>query len=338
MFSIQVHSQEKIKKMLTMTEVIEAVEKVYVLKSEGKTTLLPIITHDFEPSVSDFDIKSGCMEEIGIYGMKVVSYFANNAKIGLPNLIGLLTIYDSTTGAPIGILDATHITCMRTGAAGAIGVKYLARKNSKNALIIGAGKQAVFQIAALLTVKDDIKELAIYDVNSEASEKLVNEIRTILQDEFNIDTDDSLNMTQVKDLESTTRNSDIIITCTPSRAAIIKADWVAEGTHLSCVGSDMKGKQEIDEQIMNGAVIVTDDTTQCLNVGEIEKAYLSSIITPQDIQGEMGELIAKKIKGRVNESDVTVFDTTGIALQDLVTAKIVLDKAKSLGDTVAIEI
>lgn len=338
MFQVRVIDQDTVKRSLLMEEVIAAVEKGYEMKAQGKTELFPILTHDFEVGVSDFDIKSGHIGGMGIYGMKTVSYFSQNAEKGLPNLIGVLTIYDANTGIPLGILDATYITCMRTGAAGAIGVKYLARQDAKNVLIVGAGKQAVFQIAALLTVRPHLREIKIYDgLAPENAHKLADHIAAALKEDFSIDAA-GVQFSGVKDIAAATADSDIIITATPSRAPQIFSDWVKKGTHFSCVGSDTQGKQEIDENIFKTAQVFVDDAVQCIRVGEIEKALQKGIMKETDILGEIGALITGELQGRRDEEAITVYDTTGIAIQDLVTAKIVLDKAaeKNLGTLISL--
>ena len=146
MFNVRILSQEQIKSIVNIQDAIDAVEKVYALKASGKTSVWPLVTYDFEVGVSDMDIKSGYIGEIEIYGMKAVSYFSQNIKIGLPNLIGVLVVYDAKTGVPLGVLDAGYITCLRTGAAGALGIKYLAREDASHLTMIGAGKQALYQM------------------------------------------------------------------------------------------------------------------------------------------------------------------------------------------------
>ena len=233
---------------------------------------------------------------------------------------------------PLALLNADYITGMRTGAAGAIGAKYLAKKNSKTLLMVGTGHVAQFEILATLIAVPSIEKVRVYNPRSEErTATYASKIKNILKNSFNFESD--VEFEAVKDIKDAVSNSDIIITATPSREPMILKDWVKPGTHFSCVGSDMEGKQEIDENIFLDAKVVVDDITQAVNVGETETAIKKNIIKESDLLGEMGEIILGNIKGRTSDNDITIFDSTGIALQDLITSKLALDLAekKNLG-------
>lgn len=333
MYNIQVLTLEDTEKLLGMEEVIEAVENVYVEKSEGTASVWPMIFHEFEPGKADMDIKSGYLKNQKIYGLKLVSWFGENPSKGLPALTGAILIFDAETGKPLGLINGEHMTGMRTGAAGSIGIKYLARPESETLLMVGAGHQASFQITAALTVAKNIKKVLVYDhLDFELAKKFCEKFELKGNKEVGT-TKDVLNsrgisIGAVKNLEMAVGSSDIIITATPSHEAMIKREWVKEGTHFSCMGSDMSGKQEIDENIIVSSRVFVDDTIQAVNVGEIEKAVKTGIFDEQDIVGEIGDLIIGKVKGRINDSDITVFDSTGIGLQDLATGGLALEKAR----------
>ena len=337
MFNIRVLSQEQIKPIVSIKDAVDAVENVYCLKAEGKTSVWPLVTYDFEVGVSDMDIKSGYIGGLNIIGMKSVSYFSRNSSVGLPNLIGVLTVYNAENGVPLGIMDAGYITCIRTGAAGALGIKYLAREDATKLTMVGAGKQALYQMAAALVVRPNIDKIRIYDGLSTENAENVAEDAVRLLEELGIDASGAC-FEAVTDLEAAIRDSDIIVTTTPSREPIVMNDWVKPGTHFSCVGSDVSGKQEIDENILPRMKVYVDDRTQCINVGEIEIGIKKNVISPEDICGELGEVILGRKQGRTSKDDITLFDTTGMAIQDLVTAKKVLDIAeeKEIGTIVEI--
>lgn len=332
MFDIKVLNKEETETVLKMNEVIETVEKVYSLKAEGNTAVFPLIFHEFNPGVADMDIKSGWLKGSEIFGLKVVSWFGENPTKGLPALIGTILVFDAKTGAPVGLLDGTHITGMRTGAAGAIGAKYLARNDSDTLLVVGAGHIATFQIAATLMLLPGIKEVMIYDkMNVQNAEKMASSIKAILKKHFDFITKDDVSFTAVSDIASATAKSDIIITVTPSREPIIKKEWVKKGTHFSCIGADMSGKEEIDPTIFENARVFVDDLPQCINVGEIEIPVAQGVLKKEDIAGEIGEIIIGKIPGRENDDQITVYDATGTALLDLLTGKLAIDAAEKLG-------
>jgi ornithine cyclodeaminase/alanine dehydrogenase len=332
MFDLRVLNKEETERVLSMTDVIKTVEEVYRLKAEGSTTVFPLIFHEFNPGVADMDIKSGWLKGYDIFGLKVVSWFGENEKKGIPALIGTILILDSTTGAPVGLLDGSHITGMRTGASGAIGAKYLARKDSENLLIVGSGHIATFEIAATLLLFPAIKNVMIYSpLYNIHAEKLAGTIRDTLMVEFGIPVDQGVVFTAVSNIENAVRESDIIITVTPARQPLIKKEWVKAGTLFSCIGADMSGKEEIDPTIFEEARVFTDDTDQCINVGEIEIPVAEGILKREAIAGEIGEIIIKKTAGRENDEQITVFDATGTALLDLLTGKLALDAAEKMG-------
>nr|WP_315023429.1 ornithine cyclodeaminase family protein [uncultured Aminipila sp.] len=337
MFKLKVLCKEETEKALKMSDVIHSIEEVYKQKALGQTEVFPLIFHEFTPGVADMDIKSGWLKGSGLFGLKLVSWYGENVNKQLPTLIGTILVFDDKTGAPIGILDGSYITGIRTGAAGALGAKYLARTDSEKLLMVGAGHVATFQIAATLSLFPNIKEVMIYDpMNYKSAESFVNNIKTTLDRNFHIQVKEIVKFTAVKDIKNATENSDIIITVTPAREPIIMAEWVKPGTHFSCIGADMSGKEEIDPEILRGARIFVDDINQCINVGEIEIPIKKNMITKEDIAGEIGEIIVGRTKGREYDGQITVFDATGTALLDLITAKLAFDEAEkmNLGTTV----
>ncbi|MBN7773433.1 ornithine cyclodeaminase family protein [Clostridium aminobutyricum] len=331
MFELKVLCKEETEKILKINTVIRSVEEVYRQKALGETEVFPLIFHEFTPGVADMDIKSGWLKGSGLFGLKLVSWYGENAKKQLPALIGTILLFDDKTGAPIGILDGAYITGIRTGAAGALGAKYLARPDSERLLIVGAGHVAAFQVAATLTLFPNIKEVMIYDaMDYKSAEEFVQNIQSVLVNNLHVPFNESIEFVAVKDIKGATGKSDIIITVTPAREPIIMAEWVKPGTHFSCIGADMSGKEEIDPEILRGARIFVDDMEQCIHVGEIEIPIKKNIIKKEDIAGEIGEIIAGVTKGRENDEQITVFDATGTALLDLITAKLAFDEAEKM--------
>ncbi|MBF4692453.1 ornithine cyclodeaminase family protein [Fusibacter ferrireducens] len=346
---VKVLNKHEVKASLNMISVLEKVEEVYCLKARQKAGLWPLIFHEFQPEIADMDIKSGYINEYDVYGLKVVSWFSENRDKNLPMLFGTTLMFDMKTGAPIGILDAEHVTGMRTGAAGAIGAKFLARARSEDLLIVGTGHQAAFQIAATLIAMQNIKRVRICNPrNAEQGVKFVSTIKDILNLEFlsSFQADDEV-YDRIKakfevqfiaepSLEKAVSQSDIIITVTPSRKPLIMKSWLKEGVHISCMGSDLQGKQEIESCILKDAKIFVDDMAQAINVGELEIALKTGTISEDNIMGEIGELILSEKVGRTNDSEITIFDSTGIALQDLIVSKLAIDiaKEKNIGQEV----
>lgn len=330
MFKVKVLNQTVLQEVLEMPMVIQAIEDVYTLKEQNQTALFPMVFHEFNPGVADMDIKSGHLKGADIFGLKLVSWYGENKDKNLPLLIGTTMIFDSTTGVPLAILNADHITGMRTGAAGAIGAKYLARKNARTLLMVGTGHIAQFEIAATLIALESLDTVIIHDPMSfESAKNYQHTIEEKLKNNFNISR--QVTFTAAENLKEAVAKADVIITATPSRKPLIEAQWVQPGTHISCVGADMEGKQEIDEQLFTNAIVVVDDIQQAIHVGETETAYKKGLITEKDIHCEMGAVILNADLGRPSDEAITIFDSTGIALQDLMTSKIALELADQKG-------
>ena len=331
MFDIKVLSMEDVKQVAEMGAVIKGVEEVYKAKSAGETDVWPTVFHEFDPGHADMDIKSGKLTKLGLFGHKTVSWFGANAEKGLPTLVGVIVIYDMETGAPLAVLDGSYITGLRTGAAGAIGAKYLARKDSENLFVLGAGNQAAFQIAAMLTLFPGLKKVQVCDaLYPENAVRFAEAMPGRLRADFGIEPGDTV-ISAVTDMAKAVGESDIVVTVTPSREPVIKKEWVSPGTHFSCIGADMAGKEEIEAEIMRNAVIYVDDMVHCMEAGEVEIPLKSGVIKPENILGEIGDLILGKTPGRTSDDQITVYDATGMALLDIMTGKTLLDLAKEKG-------
>lgn len=342
MFPFRVINQETTEDVLDMASVIEVVEQAYQMKSNQQATLFPLIFHEFVEGRADMDIKSGHLPEADVFGLKLVSWFGDNAEKGLPQLVGTVMVLDSQTGVPLGILSGEHITCMRTGAAGGIGAKYLARPESENLLIVGTGHQAPFQIMATLMAMEHIKRVFIcHPKSAEKAQSFISQIKDKLLKKFvSKYTGDEyeryasrcdVEFIAVEDIEDAVKQADIIITATPSREPMIQKDWVKPGTHITCIGADMEGKQEIDEHLFAAGRVFVDDVGQAVRVGETEVPIKKGVITEADIVGEIGNVILGRVAGRNTAEEITIFDSTGIAIQDLLTATHILKIADKSG-------
>jgi len=321
-------NREEIRKVLRFDKVIECVKNVYIQKSNSETSVWPSVEYHFKEEKAAMDIRSGYVKIEKIHGAKMLHNFPLNKELGLPIFSGMLLLFDSKTGVPLGIMDASYITSMRTGAAAALGVKYLARKNSKTLLIVGTGHQAIYMLAATLISMPQIEEVKIADpLNYEDAIKFTNNIVERLVNEFNIDNLEKIKFHAVMSIEEGLNNTDAVITITRATSPIIKKEWVKPGTHISCIGADMVGKEEIDPEIFKLARIFADDISQCINFGEMEIPYKTGIINRDSISGELGDVLSGKIIGRKTDDEITIFDATGLALLDIVTGKATIDLA-----------
>lgn len=328
---IKILNELDIKKILNMNIAIEAVENAYKQKSNLKGTVWPLVFYEYEHNVFDLDIRSGNLIDSNAYGLKLISYNENNSKLGLNKVNATSLICDDKTGRPIALLNAAPITSYRTGAAAGIGAKYLARKNSENLLVVGSGNIAIYSIVATLITMPSIKKVVICnpkDYNSLLNkiDNLKNQIEELLS-ECNLSLQAEIKCTS--DLEKGVKTSDIIITATPSEKAMIECSWVKQGTHFSCMGACMENKQEIDEKIFSKAKVYADDINQCIKSGESQTAFKQNIISK--FNGEIGDIILNKEKGRELEEDITIFDSTGLFIQDLATSIEILNNSNGIG-------
>ena len=348
MIPIRILSDKDIKSILDIQNTLACVEKAYVMKSNHQAKLFPLISEDIIQGRAEMDIKSGILHEDNVFGLKLVSWFGDNEKLGLPSLTGLTMLFDLKNGFPRALLNARYLTGMRTGAAGAVGVNYLAKQDSKVLLVVGTGVQAIFQIAATLSKVTTIDKVYLFNalsyedalkfqgsINAELS-KISNDINDLGNSDW-IKRIESVEFTPVNHLAKALEEADAVITVTPSRKALILKEWVKPGTHFSCIGADMLGKQEIDEKIFDKAIVYTDDIPQATTVGETQHPIKNGIININNLN-EIGHLIQGKSKGRVTDKDITIFDSTGIALQDLVVSKYLVSKADEMNLGTIVEI
>ncbi|WP_028778312.1 ornithine cyclodeaminase family protein [Shimazuella kribbensis] len=349
MFPFRVLNQAAIQENLDMRSCLEIVERAYTLKDEQKATLFPMVFHEFEPGVADMDIKSGHLAGANIFGLKLVSWFGENPAKGLPAIIGTVMVLDSKTGAPIGIMSGEAITLMRTGAAAGVGAKQFARADSKVLLSVGSGHLGPYHILATLMVLENIEKVLVYNPRSvERATAFCTTIREKclgLLAPYRSDQEFYDEMVRrihvpfevVQDIALATAEADVINTATPSKQALIKKEWVKAGTHITCLGADMEGKQELDEHIYANAKVFVDDVTQAVNVGETEIPIKKGTIQ-KDALIEIGSVIRGRKPSRTSDHDITVFDSTGIALQDLLTAESILKEAEKNGSGVVADI
>jgi ornithine cyclodeaminase/alanine dehydrogenase len=247
--------------------------------------------------------------------------FDDNPKQGLPTGMNTVLLFEAKTSALKCIMDGTYITGCRTGAAGAISVKYLARDDAETLCVIGAGTQARRQLEAIMRVRK-LTEVRAWDALPEFLDAYVKEMSA----------ETGLKIRKCSTAEEAVRGADIIVTTTRSRSGpIVKKEWVQPGTHIAAIGADAAGKQELEADVFAGARVVNDSLDLCVKRGETRNAVEAGIIRPEDIHAEIGEILLGKKTGRENPEEVTIFDTVGMAIQDIVTAGMLYEAALEKG-------
>jgi len=304
-----------VKEILEMKDVIPAVETAFRERGHGNVEMPPKMYIMYPKG--DLRVMPAYLKNLKQSGLKAVTVFPDNPKEkNIPTVLATVILVDTESGAPLAVMGGSWLTAMRTGAAGAIATKCLARKDAKNIAFIGTGIQAHTQLLAHKEVMK-IENAYAVDANAESAKKFV---------EFA----ESLGIhAEAADGASACRNADVLVTTTPVRQPIVKNEWIHEGMHINAIGADAPGKEELEPEILKRARIVIDDWEQASHSGEINVPVSKKMITKRNIAAELGEIVAGKKKGRKSDSDITVFDSTGLGIQDIVTATIVLEKARA---------
>ena len=295
-------------------KVIEAVQDIYRQFYLGSVEM-PFPYH-FEPTEDSVVHIKSAVRAGDQYVVKVASYFPGNPGRGLTSILGLVMLFDGNTGEPAMVLfDNALLTHHRTAAAGAVGARLLARPDSESVLVVGVGTQGTLQIDYLLRVSG-IKTVLAYARKEQAvSAYLARQSEKHPGVEFRA----------AGDLAEACGQADIIVTTTPNREPILMADWINPGTHVTAIGSDNPGKQELDPALLKKAVYVTDSTEQCARNGELQHAMAARIMTEDDVHAEIGAIVAGDKPGRTDRENITVFDSTGLGAQDLAIVNLVYD-------------
>jgi alanine dehydrogenase len=321
-------SEEDVKKVLSLEEVTDAVESAFRMKGLGHAQM-PSKQYLFMKKYNgDLRTMPAYLEENDAVAVKVVnSHPENRQKHGLPTVMATIILVDPRTGAPEAIMGGIWITALRTGAAGAIAAKYLANPNPKTVGMVGAGTQARTQLMGLEHVFGTIEEVRVWDLNGKAAVKYAEEMKSKCDQEF---------IYPVKSVRNAVQGADIIVTVTPSREPLVSAEWVDEGAHINCIGADAPGKQELDPAVLKKSKIVVDDWSQSCHGGEINVPLAKGTIKKEDVWGDICEIVAGLKQGRTSPGEITVFTSTGLAIQDAAAAKIAYQKAlkQKIGKTV----
>lgn len=322
-------TDNEVRSLLSIEEVIDAVEEAFKEKGLGYVQMPSKPYVFFEKYNGDLRVMPSYLERMEISAAKVVNSHPNNpSSYGLPTVIATIILVDPRNGAPKAIMGGSYITAMRTGAAGGIAAKYLARRDSEIVGLVGAGVQARTQLMALLSVYGRLKEARVCDKVEDARKKFIAEMEPKCGH--------LSSLVPVESAEEAVERADIVVTTTPSRQPIVMEEWVSEGMHFNCIGADAPGKEELDPAILKRSKIVVDDWEQASHGGEINVPLAKGIIKEENIWGSIGEIVAGLKAGRTSPKEMTLFTSTGLAIQDAVTANLAYEKAltKNVGQLI----
>ena len=310
--------QSEIKELISMKEVVESVEtafkdfaernvqmpaKEYLFFQEGDLRIMPCYVRSSEEA-----------------GVKCVNVHPQNPlEHQLPTVMAVIELVDPETGFPMAVMDGTLVTDLRTGASAGVATKYLARPDSETLGIIGAGKQACTQLMALNEVMD-IQKAKVFCRTCSTRTNFAKAATEIY----------GFPVEAVESAEEAVKNVDVVVTTTPSRKPLIKAEWISPGTHINAMGADAPSKQELETRLLLKSKIIIDSWDQARHSGEINVPVSQNVLKRKDIHAKLGDVVIGKETGREG-NEITVFDSTGLAVQDVVTAGLIYRRAREQG-------
>lgn len=309
-------SRADVASLLTLDECIAAVEDAFRQHGQGKTSPPKVL--GMPSTDGGFHIKAALLRSsLPCFAAKLNgNFFYNQQRFSMPNIQGLIVLCDARNGYPLAVMDSIEITILRTGAATAIAARHLARLESKVATVCGCGNQGRVQLRALRRVLPlgcvyafDLDQIRAREFAAELSHELEIDIRVVDEPAKGVS------------------QSDVCVTCTPAKKYFVHKDHVRPGTFLAAVGADHEEKQELDPQLVASSKVVADILDQCVEIGDLHHAIAAGLVERSGIYAELGELVAGTKPGRASPEEITIFDSTGTALEDVAAAIVVYEKA-----------
>ena len=309
---------DEIKRLIDVPQLIQEIETGFVLYSEDRVVVPPVGFLHFDQPPGDVHIKYGFVTDDDFYVLKMASGFYNNSELGLPVSDGVILVFSQQSGQlKLVLLDKCWLTDMRTAAAGAVAAKHLAAENIQHIGIVGTGVQARMQLEMLRDVVD-CQSCFIWGRNPD-------KVQTMIADLKASETIRGwgLELKAATEIDELTSQCKLIVTTTPAKEPLIRADQVLQGTHITAMGSDDHGKQELAAELLAKAdLVVADSVSQCVDHGECFHAVQDNLLEENAIV-ELGNVIRKTTTGRTGEDQITIADLTGVAIQDIQIAKMV---------------
>lgn len=296
---------------LNYREVNRVIEEAFAAHARGEVRMPPKLYVQLEKG--DFRTMPAYVPSLESAGVKIVNVHPGNRALGLPTVMAVTVLLEPDTGRPLAMLNATSLTDMRTGASGAVACRHLMPRKEIALGVVGSGRQAHAQIAAISAEKE-IREIRIWSRDASNAEKLASIWSGL----------DARSATLRE-----TCGCDVVVTTTPASSPIVMDEWIADGTHINAIGADAPGKEELEPALVKRARIFVDDIEQALHSGEINVPVRTGVIRREDIAGTLGEVVLGRC-GRRSAEEITIFDSTGLAVQDIAIAHLALGKATAM--------
>ncbi|NQZ82827.1 MAG: ornithine cyclodeaminase family protein [Colwellia sp.] len=314
---VSVVSEAICEEIMGRTDAFTAVENVFAAMAKNTAYNFPVIREAIGHADALYGFKSGFDRDAMVLGLKSGGYWPGNIEKDLTNHQSTIILFDPDTGKLKSLIAGNYLTAVRTAASSAISIAHLARKDAKVLGMVGAGHQSTFQLRAAVEQRN-FEKVVCWNFHPEQIPNLA-----AVAEELGLP------------FESVTREelgaqADVIITITSAFEALIDVDWIKPGTHIACMGTDTKGKQEVDAKLLAKATVFTDELAQSITIGEAQHAIASGLIKQTDII-PIGEVINGSKDGRTSNDEITLFDGTGVGLQDLAVASVAAELAEAKG-------
>ena len=302
---IPIIEEAALRAVMTPDRAVAAMREAFRADGDGRTVVPPVINLEVPGARGEFHVKTAHIEGVPHVAVKIASGFYDNPAKGLPSGSGLMAVFDAATGLPVALLlDNGFLTDVRTGAAGALAGDYLARDQISTVGVIGSGVQARHQVRCLRVVRS-FERIVAWSPNRARLDAYCTEMSA-----------EGYDVVAAESIESVCAAADVLITATPSRDPLIRAEWLREGVHVTAVGSDSPGKRELDAGCLGRAdLVVVDRYSQCAAFGELKHALDAGVPLRSSVV-ELGRLVAGDRPGRTADVQITVADLTGVGFQD----------------------
>ncbi|ESS12468.1 MAG: L-alanine dehydrogenase [uncultured archaeon A07HR60] len=310
----------EVDKNAQIEKIIDALEAAFRAYERGDVEMPPKSYIDLPQYNGDFRSMPAYLDagEWDAAGLKWVNVHPDNEdQFGMPTVMGTVVYSDPETAFPLAVMDGTELTKKRTGAAAAVATDHLAIPDARSLGLVGAGVQAVTQLEAISTVRP-IKEVVVTDVDEVAAAQFVDQFAG----EFDVRAGSVAEVA----------GCDVVSTLTPVTDPIVPRDAVGEHTHINSMGADAAGKHELEDEILMDAKLTIDDYEQCTHSGEINVPWSAGLLSDDDLHGEIGAIVGGSREGRNPDDGITVFDSTGLAIQDIAAARVVFEYADKNGN------
>ena len=312
---IPIIEEAALRRVITPQVAVDAMREAFRADGEGRAHVPAVINLDVPAHRGEFHVKTARIDGVPHIAVKIASGFYDNPAKGLPSGSGLMAVFDATTGLPVALLlDNGFLTDIRTGAAGAVAAEALAPASITTVGIIGSGLQARYQIRCLRHVRS-FARLVAWSPDRAHLDAYIREMR-----------DEGYDARAAATPEAVCREADLLVTATPARAPLVQADWLRPGQHVTALGSDSPGKQELDAGCLTLAdLVVVDRLTQCAAFGELRHALDAGVLRADRVHAELGEIVAGVKPGRTTAQQLTIADLTGVGFQDTAIASVAID-------------